>query len=254
MSVEEFQIMEHPFGWKAEYYSGQGHLTPREHLVRTQLTLLPQAVTVAERIAPVEPSLTEQMIQAFCEAFQDSVEFCDWTLDAIHAHAAKNVNNYFQGVRGQPHPVSSMVLEPNNTGQIVGLALFTAKQEEQIELDLLLVRPSYQRMGIATGMVASAIDSLYADGVTELHSGYHICNEGSRAWHHSLGFRDVPDYLYCRFKAGWYRHRIWRYEQLGDLEPIEELRAEQDRWERLSEELLLARQEEVRSSDSAVVE
>ena len=254
MSVEEFQIMEHPFGWKAEYYSGQGHLTPREHLVRTQLTLLPQAVTVAERIAPVEPSLTEQMIQAFCEAFQDSVEFCDWTLDAIHAHAAKNVNNYFQGVPGQPHPVSSMVLEPNNTGQIVGLALFTAKQEEQIELDLLLVRPSYQRMGIATGMVASAIDSLYADGVTELHSGYHICNEGSRAWHHSLGFRDVPDYLYCRFKAGWYRNEIWRYEQLGDLEPIEELRAEQDRWERLSEELLLARQEEVRSSDSAVVE
>ena len=181
MSIEEFESIEHPFGWKAEYFSGQGHLTPREHLVRTQLTLVPQAVAAAERSVPVEPSLKEQMIQTFFEAFQDSVEFCDWTLESIHTHAAKNVNNYFQGVRGQPHPVSSMVLEPNNTGQIVGLALFTAKQEEQIELDLLLVRPSYQRMGIATGMVASAIDSLYADGVRELRSGYHICNEGSRA-------------------------------------------------------------------------
>ena len=254
MSVEEFEAMEHPFGWKAEYYSGQGHLTPREHLVRTQLTLLPQAVTAAERSAPVEPSLTEKMTQAFCEAFQDSVEFCNWSMDEIQTHAAKNVNNYFQGVRGQPHPVSRVVIEPSSNEQIVGVALFVKKEEKQIELDLLLVRPSYQRMGIATGMVASAIDSLYADGVRELRSGYHICNEGSRAWHHSLGFKDVPDYLYCRFKAGWYRNEIWRYEQLGDLEPIEELRAEQDRWERLSEELLLARQEEVRSSDSAVVE
>jgi hypothetical protein len=37
-------MMERPFGWKAEYFSGKGHLTPREHHVRTQLTLTPQAV------------------------------------------------------------------------------------------------------------------------------------------------------------------------------------------------------------------
>jgi hypothetical protein len=81
MSVEEFRLMEHPFGWKAEYFSGEGHLTPREHLVRTQLTLAPQAIAESrrtgnpsmaatqavgsEQIVPVDPSLKEQTIAAF---------------------------------------------------------------------------------------------------------------------------------------------------------------------------------------------
>lgn len=91
--------MEHPFGWKAEYFSGEGHLTPREHLVRTQLTLAPQAIAESrrtgfpsmaatqavgsEQIVPVDPSLKEQTIAAFLEAFEDSVEFCNWSLDEI---------------------------------------------------------------------------------------------------------------------------------------------------------------------------
>ena len=239
MSVEEFRLMEHPFGWKAEYFSGEGHLTPREHLVRTQLTLTPQAIVGLERIVPVDPSLQERTIAAFFEAFEDSVEFCDWSVDDIRAHARKNITNYFQGVRGKPHPVSRMALEPNSQ-QIVGLALFVENREERVELDLLLVKPSHQRMGIATQMVASAINSLYADGSEDLRCGYHICNEGSRAWQHSLGFQEIPDYFYCRLKAAWYRDEIWRREELGaseQIEQLEELRMEKDRWEQLGQEL-----------------
>ena len=82
MSVEEFELMECPFGWKAEYFSGKGHLTPREQLVRTQLTLTPQTAA-SDRIVPVDPSLKEQMIATFFEAFEDSVEFCDWSLEDL---------------------------------------------------------------------------------------------------------------------------------------------------------------------------
>jgi hypothetical protein len=89
------------------------------------------------------------MIATFFEAFEDSVEFCDWSLDAILTHATKNINNYFQGVRGKPHPVSRMALEPHSD-RLIGLALFVENKQEQIELDLLLVQPSRQRMGIAT--------------------------------------------------------------------------------------------------------
>ena len=66
MSVEEFELMERPFGWKAEYFSGKGHLTPREQLVRTQLTLTPQAAA-SDRIVPVDPSLTEQLARLRAE-------------------------------------------------------------------------------------------------------------------------------------------------------------------------------------------
>ena len=108
MSVEEFESIEHPFGWKAEYFSDQGHLTPREHLVWTQLILVPQLITASAQVVPVDPSLQEQMITTFFETFKDSVEFCDWPLDAIRTHATKNINNYFKGIRGKPHPVSSI--------------------------------------------------------------------------------------------------------------------------------------------------
>jgi L-amino acid N-acyltransferase YncA len=92
-------------------------------------------------------------------------------------------------------------------------------------------------MGIATQMVASAIDSLDAEGVKDLRSGYHICNDGSRAWHQQLGFKEIPDYFYCRLKAAWYRDEIWRCEQLETSEQLEELRTERDRWEQLGQEL-----------------
>lgn len=236
MSVEEFRLMEHPFGWKAEYFSGEGHLTPREHLVRTQLALAPQAIALSARIVPVDPSLAERAIAAFFEAFEDSVEFCNWSVDDIRAHARKNITNYFQGVRGKPHPVSRMALEPNSQ-QLLGMALFVKNEEERVVLDLLFVKPSHQRMGIATQMVASAINSLYADGVKDLQCAYHICNEVSRAWQHSLGFQEIPDYFYCRLKAAWYRDEIWRREELGTSEQLEELRVEKDRWELLVQEL-----------------
>ncbi len=145
-----------------------------------------------------------------------------------------------------------MAIEPNSQ-QIVGLALFVENREERVELDLLLVKPSHQRMGIATEMVASAINSLYAEGTLDLRCGYHICNEGSRAWQHSLGFQEIPDYFYCRLKAAWYRDEIWRCEQVGAIlqkrgfclgkgfananEQLEELRMEKDRWEQLDQEL-----------------
>jgi hypothetical protein len=114
ISIEEFELMEHPFGWKAEYFDGKAHLTPREHLVRTQTILAPKKVATAHQIVPVDPLQQERMIVAFLEAFEDSVEFCDWSSNLFHTHVRKNITNYFQGVRGKPHPVSRMVLEPNS--------------------------------------------------------------------------------------------------------------------------------------------
>jgi GNAT superfamily N-acetyltransferase len=246
MSVKEFELMSHPFGWKAEYFDGEAHFTPRELIVRTKLTVTNQEnahirpANVSGLMVPVEPSFKERAIDVFVETFEDSVEFCDWSLAAFHAHARKNINNYFQGIRGTPHPASRMFLEPDSQS-IIGLALFVEKEKEstreRVELDLLLVKPSHQRMGIATEMVARAIDSLEAEGVKVIQSGYHICNHGSRDWHRGFGFEEVPNFLYCRLKVGWYRHEIWRREDLGESEQLEELRLELERWQQLSQEI-----------------
>lgn len=267
ISIEEFRLMDHPFGWKAEYFNGKAHLTPREYIVRTQLKLQHQAIYISDRIVPVDPLRQEQMIETFSEAFEDSVEFCDWPLEEINIHARKNITNYFRGTRGTPHPASRMVLEldcdplslrdaPRAEGlrqRIIGLALFTEKEPEQIDLDLLLVQPSQQRMGIATQMVASATNSLYAAGVRDLTCGYHVCNDHSRDWQYKFGFEDILEYFYCKSKAAWYRNEIWRWEKLGEIlhrrgfyadrgyananERIEELSREKDRWEQLIQDL-----------------
>ncbi len=229
MSIEEFEIMSYPFGWKAEYWDNHAHLSPREHIVKTRVVLEPQALIGSFNLMPVKTSFKEQMIEAFFESFRDSVEFCDWPENQIRLHAQKNINGYFQGSRGKPLSASVIVMRPN-MNQVVGLALFLENREGHTKLDLLYVVPSYQRKGIATQMVAHAANILYDEGVQTLYSAYHICNEGSHDWQHSYGFLEIPDQFYCRLKYAWFRHEIWRREKLGIEEGVCELETERDRW------------------------
>jgi GNAT superfamily N-acetyltransferase len=254
MSIEEFELMSHPFGWKAEYWNGQAHLTPRENHVYTKLTLKHREINESAKIVPVDQVFQKQIIEVFYETFLDSVEFCNWPTESIRNQVNKNISNYFQGVRGEPLPVSMMALEPN-TDKIIGIALFVQKKEGDIELDLLFVKPSHQRRGIATQMVTKAANILYQNGVRELRCAHHICNEQSRDWQHKYGFEIIPDQFYCRLKYSFYRDEVWRKEKLAEMgvtepvlnasqktidrrqspinENLEELRQERDRWQKL---------------------
>jgi GNAT superfamily N-acetyltransferase len=244
-TIEEFELMSHPFGWKAEYYNGQAHFTPRENHVYSRLTLEHREINESINIVPVDQIFQKQIIEVFYETFLDSVEFCNWPTESIRNQVNKNINNYFQGVRGDPLPVSMMAMEPN-TEQIIGIALFVQKKEGDTELDLLFVKPSHQRRGIATQMVTKAANILYKNGVRELRCAHHICNEQSRDWQHKYGFEIIPDQFYCRLKYSFYRHEVWRHEKLVAIadganevidrnnsfssKNLEELRQERDRW------------------------
>ncbi len=229
MSIEEFETMEHPFGWKAEYWDGKAVFTPRELAVQTQLALTPRSLEPTYHLIAIEPTFKSQMIEAFFDAFQDSVEFCNWLADDIWENAEKNINNYFNGVRGEPLPVSVMAVEPN-TKNILGLVLFTQKEQGRIKLDLLLVRPPYQRKRMGTEMVAFSVNQLYHNGIQELYSSYHVCNEISRNWHHKFGFKDIYCQFYIRLKHAWFKHEIWRHQKLGLEQPIPELIQGKDYW------------------------
>lgn len=228
MSIEEFHNMQHPFGWKAEYWDGKAVFTPRDWHVKTKLNLQVRSPAKRFDFIPTDPSLKAQMIEAFFEAFEDSVEFCNWPLEQIREQANKNINNYFAGIRGEPLPVSTIALQPNQE-HIAGLVLFTNKKG-RINLDLLFVKPLAQRKGIATEMVSFAVKQLFDQGVREIYSAYHICNQNSQHWHHSFGFEDMYDQFYIRMKYSWFRHEIWRHQKLGCNHPIKQLIQERDYW------------------------
>jgi GNAT superfamily N-acetyltransferase len=240
MSIEEWELIAHPFGWKVEYWDGQAQLSPRDHHVRSKLTLEYREIEGSWEIVPFDQSFQSRAIEVFFEAFQDSVEFCDWPTATIREHITKNVNSYFQGVRGKPLPVSVVALDGDRTGspmedRLVGLALFVEDKKAQTVLDLLFVKPQYQRMGIATQMVTIAANALHKNGVGELYCDRHICNDHSHDWQRQYGFQEIPDPFYCRLKYSWYRNEIWRREKLGQTEDLESLQIARDRWHDLLE-------------------
>lgn len=229
MTIEEFELASHPFGWKSEYWDGTAHFTPREHGVKVSLDLDRRELSTAHKIHPADPAYRRQMIDAFFETFYDSVEFCNWPTDKIQAHARNNIEECFDEKRGKTLEVSKMAFEPN-TGDLIGLALFLINRENEAELDLLFVKPPYQGKGVATEMVAAAANELLTSGTGKIVSRYHVCNERSREWHTKFGFKELPDQAYIRMKYAWYKHEVWRNEKLGTSVNLKELEKQRDYW------------------------
>lgn len=59
MSIEEFESMPHPFGWKVEYYNGKAHFTPRPMNVRTKLSLANEIPLNCSDVVSIDATLTE---------------------------------------------------------------------------------------------------------------------------------------------------------------------------------------------------
>jgi GNAT superfamily N-acetyltransferase len=228
MSIEDYHLLEQPFGYKVEYWDGHTVITPRDNPITTRLAITAREVNPTCRIVPVDPTRQQEMAETFFAAFHDTVEFCDWYEHKIREHADSSIKRYFTGKRGEPHPTSVMALAED--GSISGIALLLTDDEGEVCLDLLYVVPNYQRQHIATQMVATAVNDLHAAGIATLTSTYHICNEDSRRWHHAFGFVDVYDQMYIRLKYAWYRNEIWRREKLGLMEGLDALVAKRDYW------------------------
>jgi GNAT superfamily N-acetyltransferase len=235
MSFAEYEVLAYPFGWKAEYWDGQAHLTPREMGVTTRLDLRPRTLSQQPTrqqhiLVQADATYAHQMIAGYFEVFADSVEFCNWPLEEIQRSAERGVKRYFEGKKGNPLPASVIVLEAN-TQQLTGLALFVLKANQRPLLELLYVRSPFQRQGLATAMVSWGINRLIETEFHELFSTYHICNQQSRQWHHKIGFQDVYDPHYIRLKLGWLNHEIWRRQKLGALTGLKDLIQEQAQWQ-----------------------
>jgi GNAT superfamily N-acetyltransferase len=229
MSWAEFEVMEHPFGWKVEYWDGLARLTPRGIGVTTKLDLRSHFLEPHHTLIPVHFSYTEEMIAGYLETFVDSVEFCDWPIADIQDSAEKCIHHYLEEKRGKALPASVIALEPDSQ-KLAGIALFILNREQKPYLDLLYVRPGFQRRGIGTAMVGWGINYLLGANFQELFSAYHICNEQSRQWHHRFGFQDIYDRFYIRLKVAWFNYEIHRRKQLGLLDGMDILTQKREEW------------------------
>lgn len=235
MSIEEFELLPMRPGWKYEYWDGRAHITPREHGVIVAMPVTPRLVNTSLVLRRATSADAPELTTAFLEAFIDSVEYCDWETQKICEAADKAIRSHFAGERGKPHLASRAAMgfdRERGCDSIVGAALL-AHAPRYSMLDLLFVRPDWQRDGIATALLSDAMNELHSGGESILKSAYHAANEASMNWHHRFGFVEEPDLMRARLYSSAARHELWRREKIGGLLERDrvELQAEADRWE-----------------------
>ena len=235
MSIEEFELLPMRPGWKHEYWDGCAHITPREHGVIVAMAVTARQVNTSLVLRRATSADAPELTSAFLEAFIDSTEYCDWETQKISSAADKAIRRHFAGERGKPHLASRVAMEfdrERGCDSIVGAALLAHAPRYSI-LDLLFVRPSWQRHGIATALLSDAMTELHSGGEAILKSAYHAANAESMNWHHRFGFVEEPDLMRARLYSSSARHELWRREKIGGLTDRERaaLRSEVERWE-----------------------
>lgn len=222
MTVEEYHRQPLITGWKCEYYDGRAHYTPRHTavIVRAPVTQRIVESSKARLVRPITPDDTEALIHAFYESFRRTVEYCDWEDAAIRESAESAIKSYWKGKRGSPHPASFLSVAATNPATITGAAL-VVQGHDCPALDILFIRPRWQRKGLGTLLVSTAMNALFADGETTLESAFDLANEGSRLWHEKMGFTELPDLFLAQGRAYAARHEYWRRERVGDLTETE---------------------------------
>lgn len=240
MSYSEFETIERLLGWKTEYWDGYARLTP--HMMGVEICLNFELISTSKDTSHTEltfitpaPVHTQQMIDGYIASFINSVEFCNWPIDSIFEEAHRDISLYFEGKRGKPLSASAIALDPS-TQQVIALSLIAEKQRSA-HLELLYVRPPYQRQGIGTNLIHHSVRALRQQSYSQLTSRYHICNHHSREFYHRLGFQDVYDRYYLRIYTGWLRNEIHRREGLGMLSGLEKMKQEQKQLENKLEAL-----------------
>jgi GNAT superfamily N-acetyltransferase len=235
MSMEEFELLPMKPGWKYEYWDGCAHITPRENGVVVSAPVTPRRVNTSFVLRRPTGENERELATAFLEAFIDSTEYCDWKTNRISEAAEKAIRSHFAGERGEPHSASRVAIGfdgERGCDSVVGAALLARAPRYSI-LDLLFVRPAWQRHGIATAVVSDAMNDLHSAGETVLKSAYHAANDASMIWHQRFGFVEEPDLMRARLYSSAARHELWRREKLGGLSRRERaaLKSEAERWE-----------------------
>jgi GNAT superfamily N-acetyltransferase len=218
MSFEEWESLPYQPGWKYEYWDGRTHITPNHQTAVTTATVAPRRVNAPCTIRHVLPEDETPLLAVYLEAFADNQAFCDYTDAQFLDAARRDLRNSFTGHRAPLLVASRVAVATEVMGELhVGAALLSRDREYGPALDLLFIRPQWQRRGLATALVASAMNALHQAGEGTLTSCYQLANLTSQAWHRTFGFVEQPDLRYAQAYHRQARQELFRREKAKDL-------------------------------------
>jgi RimJ/RimL family protein N-acetyltransferase len=253
LTYEEYELLPFEPGWVCEYHNGRAHFMPRYHPVVTTLQITPRQAEAACPLRPARPDDAAALLEAYVAAFGVSIEYCEDTPEQLASAARRALAQHFSGERGNPLAASRVAVDPQAPEKLLGAALLTSGKDSA-RLDLLFVHPRWQGRGLASALVAEAVNQLYRFGERKLMSRYHIGNEASRAWHQRFGFREEPDLRRAQLYLQAAQHELWRRERLGLLNTVARqlLTAEAAQWEAEVERLSVIQAEQGYEAVSAI--
>ena len=241
MSLEDYAHLAFRPAWKQEYFDGCLVETPREVFVHATT---PVAQRPQESPAPLRPVTSHDepaLHRCFCQAFLDTIEFCDYASHQLDEAARNCLRRFFGTAGGDALDASRVALGAPGTPEAnrpIGAVLVLKPDIGWALLDMIFVTPRWQRGGLGTALAAAGVNALYQQGGTHtMVSRYHLGNDASRAWHHRFGFVDCPDLQVARLRrraAIDARERGHWEREVARLEALVEagLTAEADPWEK----------------------
>jgi GNAT superfamily N-acetyltransferase len=220
MSWEEYELLPMHPGWKIEYWNRRAHFSPRHYFAVTRLELKARPEASPVPLAPITVDAQAALTECYFESFKDAYDYCDWEPDQVAESARKCVQEFLSGKRGEPLPASRIAVEESSAtqpGRILGAAMIKRSEDGLPMLDFLFVRREQRRRGLATALVAGAINRLLQAGESVLQSCYRLGNEESAAWHRRFGFIEEPDLRITQLYLTCAHHELWRHEKMGTL-------------------------------------
>jgi RimJ/RimL family protein N-acetyltransferase len=222
MSFEEWELLPYQPGWKYEYWDGRAHITPNHQTAVTTAIVTPRPVNAPCALRRVLPEDEAPLLAVYMEAFAENQAFCDYTDAQFLDAARRDLRDSFTGHRAPLLTAARVAVATEATGeQLVGAALLSRDREYGPVLDLLFIRPLWQRRGLATALVSSAMHALHQTGEGTLTSCYQLANAASQAWHRGFGFSERPDLRYAQAYHRRAQQELFRREKAGELTAAE---------------------------------
>jgi GNAT superfamily N-acetyltransferase len=240
MRFEDWELLPYQPGWKYEYWGGCAHITPNHQTAVTVVPVTPRPVTASYAIRPVRPDDDIALLAVYLAAFADNQAFCDYTDERMSDAARRDLRESFTGRRAPLLGAARVAVDAETVDTpLVGAALVSRDRQYGPVLDLLFMHPAWHRRGLATALVATAMNALHQAGERTLTSVYQLANPNSQAWHRAFGFVEMPDLRYAQTYYRCARQELFRHEQQGLLTAATRaaLEAEVQMWRTRMEEL-----------------